>query len=151
MAKIFTSVTQGGADTASSQSISTGLTADGKSGWEISAIEAYWVNGETVPAADWELDASVTTVNSTFNFSSLDVIGALTWALQNTGGVAVAVPFEPIKRNVLLEPRLTVQPTIYCRVDSTLTGIANNVIFAVYYEIVKLTDIEVLRLLQGGA
>ena len=65
--------------------------------------------------------------------------------------MAVAIPYEPVKRNVLLEPRVTVQPQLIFRLESTNTGQANNVVIAVYYDIVKLTDLEVLRLLAGGA
>jgi hypothetical protein len=145
-------VTQSGNDTATAVAIETGLTADGKSGWQINGIEAYWSDGNTVAAADWKLDAILNTLGAGLTtVASDDEIARVSWGLQNTAGVAVAVPYEPSKQYFLVEPRVTVQPFIYASVESTSTSQANDVIFVVYYEIVKLTDIEVLRLLAGGA
>jgi len=151
MANIKGSVTQSGADTTSHTLIETNLTADGKTGWEVYAIEAYWVNGEAVAAADWEMRCGVTTVNSTPSFISADEFCSIGWGVQNTGGVAVALPYDPIKSLIFIEPRLTVQPVIYFYCVSQLTGQANTVQFRIYYNEVKLGDLEVLRLLAGGA
>lgn len=144
-------VTQTGNDTFTTGSIATGLTVDGKAGWSIIAIEAYWVDGAAVAAGDWTLNAKLATVSTSTSFVDDDEIARVDWGLQNTGGVAVSVPYEPFKGISLAEPRITVQPTIYVGVESTSTGQANDVVFRVYYEIVKLTDLEVLRLLAGGA
>lgn len=144
-------VTQSGADTFTNGIIETGLTADGKSGWSIKAIEMFWQDGYSVPAGDWTLDAKVTTVVTDTLFGDDDEIGRWSWACQNTGGVAVALPLEQIGQLILIEPRVTVQPVIYCQVKSGATTQANDVVFVIYYDIVKLTDIEVLRLLAGGA
>jgi hypothetical protein len=65
--------------------------------------------------------------------------------------VAVAVPYEPRKSFDLREPRITVQPEVYLSVESNSTSQANDVVFVITYEIVKLTDLELLRLLAGGA
>jgi hypothetical protein len=151
MARESLLVTQGGADTFTAGSIATGLTVDGKSGWSISGFDAFWVDGKGVAAADYLVAAQVATVATATTYGEDDEIGRLTWGLQNTGGVAVAVGYEPIKSLLLLEPRVTVQPEIYVQVYSEGTSNANDIIFIVYYEIVKLSDIEVLRLLAGGA
>jgi hypothetical protein len=145
-------VTQSGNDTATAKVIETGLTADGKSGWQINGLEAYWVDGNTVAANDWKLDAVLNTLGASLTTPvSDDEIARLSWGMQNTAGTAVAVPYEPSKQTFLVEPRVTVQPEIYCSLESVSTGQANDVIFVLYYEVVKLTDIEVLRLLAGGA
>lgn len=144
-------VTQGGADTFTSVAISTGLTADGKSGWQINNVEAFWVDGSTPAAADWQLNAIVATITTATSFGDDDEVGRVSWGLQNTAGVAVAVPYDPAKSISLVEPRVTVQPIIYCNVSSSSTAVANDVIFVVYYDIIKLTDLEVLRLLAGGS
>jgi len=145
-------VTQTGNDTATAIAIETALTADGKSGWQINGIEVYWVDGNTVPAADWKIDAILNTLGSgQTTVASDDEIARVSWGLQNTAGVAVAVPYEPMKQNFLVEPRVTVQPYLYASVESASTSQANDMIFVIYYDIVKLSDIEVLRLLAGGA
>jgi hypothetical protein len=142
--------TQGGADTFVATSIDTNLTADGKSGWEIVAVSAYYTNGETGAAADSDVNLIVATQATVTTFEQDEEIYRINWAVANTAGVAVAYPLELVKREVLIQPRLTVQPLIYVQVSSTLSGLTNAIAWELHYNIVKLTDIEVLRLLQGG-
>ncbi len=144
-------VTQSGSDTFTSSAIDTNLTVDGKTGWSIKAVEAYWADGAAVAAGDWYLNAKLATISTSTTFTDDDEIARLDWGMQNTGGVAVSVPYEPFRGISLAEDRVTVQPTIYVGVESSGTGQANDVLFRVYYDIVKLTDLEVLRLLAGGA
>jgi hypothetical protein len=151
MARFLGSVTQGGADTAASSTIDTGITVDGKTGISIFAMEIFWDNGESVAAADWEMNAVLSTVNSAPGVSSADEICRISWGMQNTAGVAVATPYEPLKQLIMVEPRITVQPVIYLLASSTLTGQANTIRYRIYYEAVKLSDLEVMRLLVGGA
>jgi len=150
MPEVRVSFTQSGADTATGTTIATGLTVDGKAGWLISEMEVYWVNSESAVAADYELQAALMSESAAISLVSLDTIELVSWAVQNTAGVAVAFPVEPIKRKVLFEPRVTVQPLLHIRTESNGTGQANQVIYRVKYEIVKLTDIEVLRLFAAG-
>lgn len=151
MPKTSTLVTQSGVDTTTSVAVPTGLSADGKAGWAISGIRALWVDGQACPAADWYLYADVCTETGAQTFGSDELIDRVAWGCQNTAGVAVLVPFEPVKEHYLNEPRVTVQPNIYCTLISAATAQANDVIFIVEYEVVKLSDLEVLRLLAGGA
>lgn len=144
-------IIQTGADTFTAQSIDTNLTADGKTGWQIISIEAYWANGETAAAADHDMNLVLSTIPTATSFESLDEIARINWAMQNTGGVAVAISLELVKEKFLLNPRITVQPTIYIQAQSTLTGLTNAVAWVINYETVKLTELEVLKLLQGGA
>lgn len=144
-------VTQSGADTYTSVGVSTGLTLDGKAGWQITAMRAQWVDGASVAAADYTIAAKVGTISATTTFGSADEVDRVMWGLQNTAGVAVAFQFEPIREHVLFEPRLTVQPYIYVAVESAGTANANDIIIEVFYDVVKLSDIEVMRLLVGGA
>jgi hypothetical protein len=142
--------TQGGADTFVASSIDTNLTADGKAGWEIVAVSAYYTNGETAAAADSDVNLILAVQATVTSFEQDEEIYRLNWSVANTAGVAVAYPVPLIKRELLIEPRLTVQPLLYVQVSSTLSGLANAIAWEIHYNIVKLTDIEVLRLLQGG-
>lgn len=151
MAKFLGSIGQAGADTFTTASIDTGITIDSKSGLSIVAVEAYWENAEAVAAADWELNVVVSTTSSSPLFYSADEIARVSWGMQNTAGVAVAIGYEPVKSLTLIEPRLTVQPIIYMGCLSTLTGQANTIRFRLYYEVVKLSEMELMRLLVGGA
>jgi hypothetical protein len=151
MARFSGSVTQSGADTTTTLAIDTDILLDGKTGWMIKALRVFWANAEAAAAADWEVTGAITTTTVAPVFTSSDEIARIEWGLQNTAGVAVAVPYEPVKLIELIEPRVTVQPTIYFQAVSTLTGQANTLQFHLFYDVVKLTDIEVLRLLAGGA
>jgi hypothetical protein len=144
-------VTQGGADTETRVAIATGITAAGREVMAITAIEAMWSDGAAVAAADWSLQAYVNTSDVGFDFELATTVTAVSWGMQNTAGVAVSVPYEPVKRWELLEPRITAQPNIYVGVASAGTGQANDVVIQVHYKLVKLTELEVLRLLAGGA
>lgn len=143
-------VTQTVADTFTTGIIETNLTPDGKAGWEIIGFSAYYVNGETVAPTDSDVNCILSSQATITTFDQDEEIYRLNWAIANTAGVAVAYPLNLIKRELLIEPRLTVQPNLYVQVASTLSGVANSMAYEVHYNIVKLTDLEVLRLLQGG-
>lgn len=143
-------VTQGGADTFTAVSIDTNLTADGKSGWEIVAFSGYWSNAETGAAADSDASLILATQATVTTFDQDEEIYRLQWGVANTGGVAVAYPVNQVKRELLIAPRLTVQPNLYVQASTALTGLTCVFYYEFHYNIVKLTDLEVLRLLQGG-
>lgn len=146
-------VTQGGADTLTQGVINTDLTVDGKSAWFIKRFVAYWSNGNTAAAADMELEAILSTQATTgTTFNQTEEIGRIEWAISNTAGVAVTYVVDPIKEAVFLPAdRLTVQPQLYVTIKSTTTGLTNVVYYAIEYDIVKLSDNELLRLAVGGA
>ena len=151
MPRIKGVVTQGGNDTFTAGTIDTGLTADGKVGWEITGFKAFWSNGYTAAAADAIANAVLATIATVTTFDSDDEIARVSWGVQNTAGVAVAMTFDPIKVADFAETRVTVQPNIYVHAASTTTGITGVIYYEVDYEVVKLTDLEVMRLLVGGA
>lgn len=143
-------VTQGGADTFTAATIDTNMTVDGKSGWLITAFSGYWSQGEAVAAADWDANLVLATQATATLFNDDEEIYRLNWGMQNTAGVAVATPVGLIKRELLIEPRLTVQPLLYVHANTQLTGATNVFYYEIHYDIQKLTDLEVLRLLQAG-
>jgi hypothetical protein len=150
MPSIKTIVTQSGADTFTSSELNL-PDLDGKSGYEILGLRAIWSDGQAVAAADWWLDASVQVDATVLAYDADELIDQVSWGMQNTAGVAVAVPYEPVKEHFLLEPRLTVQPSIYVAVASGATSQANDVMIEVFYQVTKLSELDYLRLLAGGA
>ena len=151
MNKVITQVTQGGADTFTSVAVPTGLEADGRSGWEVVGMRVLWVNGLTVAAVDHVVHAKIQTIATLAAFTSPDEVDRVSWGVQNTAGVAVAYTFEPVREHMLFIPRVTVQPNIYVAIESTASNQSNVCQISVYYNVIKLTDLEVLRLLAGGA
>jgi hypothetical protein len=143
-------ITQGGADTFTASAIDTNITAEGKSGWEIVAFSGYWSNAETGAAADYDANLVLAAQAAVTTFDQDEEIYRLQWGVANTAGVAVAYPLSQIKRELLILPRITVQPLLYVQASTTLTGLTNVFYWEMHYNIVKLTDLEVLRLLQGG-
>lgn len=145
-------VTQGGADTFTQVAIDTNLTADGKSAWQFTRLTAFWENGYTAAAADQTISAILSTQVTTVTTPvDAEEIARVNWSIANTAGVAVAYPLDLIKEVSIPTDRITVQPIVYASVSSVTTGLANVVYFELEYEVVKLSDIEVLRLLLGGA
>jgi len=143
-------VTQTGNDTFTAGSIDTNLTVDGGKGWEITAMEAYWSDGAAVAAGDWSLSAVCNITGASTTYADDAEICRVSWGLQNTGGVAVSVPYEPLRAIGLLVPRVTVAPIISVCVQSSGTAQANDVIFRLYYNIVSLKDAEVYKLRFAG-
>jgi len=125
---------------------------DGKSGYEFTAIEAYWKNGENAAAADYELYVAVQKIagNLLDRIGEEDWIMGVSWGLQNTAGVAVVSIVELQKQQILIEPIVTVSQTLNIVASSSLTGQANQLSVIAHYNIVKLTELEYLRLLAAG-
>ena len=149
MPKIVVDVTQSAADTTTSGTILTGLSASGKEGWEIVHLRGYWTAAKSSAQADSDLNAILATIDSATTFGDDDEIARLNWAVNFAANGVFAT--EELKEASLYEPRVTVQPELYINVASAGTGLANRVIVEVFYNIVKLSDSEVLKLLAGGA
>ena len=149
MSMIRQRVTQSGADTFTA--VALALPAlDGKSGYQFNGLEVYSTNGNTIAAVDFVLNAELQVQSTVALFTDDELIARIGWGVQNTAGVAVALPFETRKELSLFEPRVTVQPLIYVGISSSGTAIANVIDFRVYYEVIKMTELDYLRLLAGG-
>lgn len=125
---------------------------DGKSGYQINAIEAYWKNGEGAAAGDYEVYVAVqkTDLALAERIGIDDWIVGVSWGQQNTAGVAVVANFEPYKQQILIEPIITVSPSLFIMVVTGATGQNNQFGVIVHYDLVKLSELEYLRLLAAG-
>jgi len=150
MPEIRRLVTQSGADTETRVEISTNIDVDSKSIWGITGIAAFWSDGAAVAAADWSLVCYVSTLDAAFSGTNVDYMAPITWGVQNTAGVAVSLPYDPYKERSFASPRVTAQPNLYLGVYSASTSQANDVIITVRYEVVKATEMEILRMLVEG-
>lgn len=124
---------------------------DGKTGYEFKALEIWWRNGEAVGAADFEVRCSIQTSTAQITLSDENWLIGDGWAAQNTAGAAVLIPLDIHRQFVPFESRITVQPEIYFTIFSANTAQANQVDFVAYYDTVKMTELEYLRLLASGA
>lgn len=144
-------LTQGGADTLATTTLNL-FPLDGKSGYEFTALEVYWKNGEGVAAADWEVYVAIQKSASglTDRISDENWIAGVSWGVQNTAGVAVATTIDIQKQQILIEPMVTVSQSLTLVGFSSATAQANTFSAIVHYNIVKLTELEYLRLLAAG-
>jgi hypothetical protein len=151
MPEIRRLVTQTGNDAETRVEIDTGINADSRSIWGIVGISAMWSDGAAVAAADYSLVAYVSTLDAAFSGTNVDYLPPITWGIQNTGGVAVAVAYEPFKSRSFFVSRATAQANLYLGVYSAGTAQANDVIITVHYEIIRATEMEILRMLVEGS
>jgi hypothetical protein len=144
-------LTQGGADTFTAAQILTGLTVDSKAGWQINGFKVFWSNGYLGAAQDAMANCVLSTLATVTTPNQEDEIARVTWGIQNTAGVAVAMGIEPIKQALVTEPRVTVQSDLYVHGSTVTTGLTNIFYFEISYDIIKMSELEVMRLMIGGA
>jgi hypothetical protein len=144
------SVTQTGADTFTAEQLILPQ-LDGKSGYLFKYIRAMWLQSTSVTPADSWLKAMLQTVATPQTFDSDDVIDAVGWGITTMAAAQATMFADLFKEHELNEPRLSVQPDIYVGIKSSATTQINSVIVEVGFEIVKLSELEFLRLLAGGA
>lgn len=144
-------LTQGGSDTLASAAMNL-FPLDGKSGYQINSLEVYWKNAENAAPADWEVYVAVqkSAIGLTDRIGDEDWIVGASWAQQNTAGVAVTLQIEPYKKEILIEPIVTVSQTLNVVAFSSGTAQANSFSLIVHYDVIKLSEIEYLRLLAAG-
>lgn len=146
-------ITQTAANAPAVVQITTNLTVDGRQGWNITGLRWTFTNiaAAITPIATCNAQIQVNTEAGNQAFDDPDSI-----FLVNTGAHGIAASTSSVYipatgTQVLPEPRTTVQPIIYIALDSIGMTQALSVGVEITYEIVKLSDIEVMRLLQGGA
>jgi hypothetical protein len=151
MTTIKGTITQGGANTYTSSSIDTNITVDGRTGWEIKAFRGFYSNFNLQVAADIAQNLILATIATVTTLDQKDEITRVAWQAGGTLFTDAFGVMEPMKAAVFSGSRLTVQPFLYVNSSSTGQSAAGIMYWELDYELVKLTDIEVLRLLQGGA
>lgn len=134
--------------------LDTNINADSKYGWNVTGFKGTMksrdATGVEVPESnniDLILSTRVTTITTP---DETEEVARINWALafSTAAGFSHA---ELQKEAIMLESRLTVQANLYIGVKGSATiGAISDVYFEVSYEIVKLSDMELLRLLVGG-
>jgi hypothetical protein len=146
----FGSITQTAPDTFTEAAIPTRLTVDGKTGWRLVELSVFFENGNTLSLV---VDCSATLILSTESglqsFIDPDYVVSTDWAINGTALSTSSVMVD--RHRAVSCERVTVQPFVYLQCDSSSTGVACVMSYRLAYELVKLTDLEVMRLLQGGA
>jgi len=146
----FTAV-QGGADAFVEAAITTDLNPAQGYAYQVTLIEVSWVetNQETW-ASDFTMQMVLSrdTKTAIAELNDPDVMWKeAVWLQFTTSGVQL-VPSKFEYRPPL--GLYIVEPTIYFDLDSTTTGVANTVHGRIWYEEVKLSEVEILRLLNNA-
>jgi hypothetical protein len=153
MSSIKTSIVQSTLNSTVEITLPTGLTVDGKAGWNIQGVRFLWANAAqcVTPVADCMLFIQLNTETGNQQFTDKDNI---IYGIMASSGIAASTSSFWVDGNyqqVLPVPRLTVQPALFLNVSSIGLIINASIYAEVFYDVVKLTDLEVMRLSQGGA
>jgi hypothetical protein len=153
MSSFKQTVSQAIVNTAVEKVIDTGLTVDGKAGWNIQGVRFLWHNAmqSVVPTADCFLTIQVNTETGDQEFMDKDSVFTTTMGVSGIAASVSAMWVQPEFQQALIIPRTTVQPSLYLRLSSNALAVQASVHIEIYYEVVKLSDLEVMRLMQGGA
>jgi len=135
--------------------LDTNISADSTFGWMITGLRGILksrdATGVEVPESnniDLILATRLTTITTP---DETEEIARINWALAFSTAAAFAIP-ELQKLAPMAEPRLTVQPNLYIGVKGSVTiGAITDVYYEISYETFKLSNIELLKLLIGGA
>jgi len=154
MSSIRTSLSQAVVNTEIELAIPTGLTVDGRAGWSVTGVFIDFVNAALAVSQVEPLSSVTVELNTESggqSYPDKDLITFDVFQFSGAVGAASFVQLDGRSRSVLPIPRLTAQPNLYVYLNSY--GLVNpaTIHVEVFYDIVKLSDLEVMRLLQGGA
>lgn len=143
--------TQTAINAANEFTIPTLLTVDGRTGWNIKRVRVALASSVgIVAAASSNILCQLNTEVIKQSFDDPDNIANLQWATVGTAASTGAFPVDLDREWVSEAGRLTVEPNLYVHIESTGLTAAMTFNFLMEYETVKLTDMEMVRLLQGG-
>jgi hypothetical protein len=144
--------TQGSADAFVQATEYTGIDPSGGKGWMLTRLEVAIpvLPGIQALSADAEMHWSVSRDSKTAVVSLDDAdsiaMGGFFNSLTTSGQVLVPALFV----HEFAPGIIVVEPTIFFQLDSTATGLANVNDFRLYYEEVKLSEVDILRMLTQG-
>ena len=128
------------------------LTVDGKQGWKIVHVAAHFVSANFVsPLVDTVIDFQLNTETGIQGFADADNICNLNWRISGIAASTSAFQLATKQEWSSDIGRLTVQPILFMALYTEGLTAAAYVNVEVEYELVRLSDMEVMRLLQGGA
>lgn len=147
--KIKGIITQAVANTTIQATISTLLTVSGKTGWRIDTFKAFFLTGG-FPITDSAVELSLQTETAVQLHGSADLIARCRWQVKAMAAGAAGgliIPYVQTEDNL---DRVTVQPNLVLALASTALSSVASVGYEISYEPVKLSDLDVMTLMQGG-
>lgn len=144
-------LTQGGADAFVQATVLTDIVPENGYGLRVIGVEIEQRTADVVAAAAnsiWEMSFARDTKAAIADLADPDVW--MTWKLVNRVVASGASLQECSRLIVPAATSILVEPYVYIQLDSASTGVANVVNVRIHYEEVKLTEIEILRLLNNA-
>ncbi len=141
--------TQGGADTFDEGSVSTEILPENGLAFAIRAIELSFLSGLAAVSADWEILWSMSRDTKTAACAPTDPDCMLYDG--RSGSLTTSGTFLNTRRvhYDALPGIFIVEPTIYAQLSSAATGITLDANFRIWYEEIKLSEVEILRVLNN--
>jgi hypothetical protein len=133
-------------------SIPTLLTVDGRLGWNIKRFKTtITMPSSIISTADATITVQLNTETGLQSFIDPDNVAQSLYLFNGIAASTSGYQIAPHQEWISDAGRLTVEPNLFLVLSTTgLTGVM-IVYTEIEYETVKLTDMEVMRLLQGGA
>lgn len=146
-------LTQTAVNTSLEVAVPTLLTVDGRQGWNLTGFRWNYNNLQNAVASTANAYSilQVNTETGLQTFDDPDNVFYINYLFHGVAASTSAMQIMGSGVQELPEPRTTVQPELYFRLETSGMTIPVTVGVELTYEIVKLTDMEVMRLLQGGA
>lgn len=141
--------TQGSADAFVQASIDTGIIPADGVGLRVVTMEV--VHGTlSAVSADGDIQWSVTRDTKTavtgYNDDDSILYDGVWWALTTSGQISGQL----LHRYPQVEGVFIVEPTIYFQLDSAATGAQNTAFLRIYYEEQRLSEVDILRILNNA-
>mgnify|MGYP003376834333 CR=1 FL=1 len=144
------SLLQGGADAFVQGTISTGIVpADGLV-WQLRLIEmSFFQSNLSALSADayvhWSISRDTKAAICDLDDADSIFIDGFHTSLTTSGQIFIPSMYQ----NRPIEGTIVVEPIIYVQLDSNAIGSALDATMRVHYDLVKLTEIEILRLINN--
>lgn len=143
-------LTQGGADTFVQGSVDTGILPENGLAYKVNEIEISFSSSFAGLSADAVCRWSVTrdTKTGVAALSDPDVFLEDGFAVSLTTSGQILVPQK--YRYPGLSGVYLVEPTVYAQLGSSGTGLTNVATMRLYYETIKVSEIDILRILNNN-
>lgn len=141
--------TQAGADTFNQAQIDTALLPENGVVYRVNSIDIEFPGTFNNISADcwirWSITRDTKTAAGALNDPDTVYLNGFSWALTTSGGALVPTVF----RERQLEGLYIVEPVIYIQLQSASTGVANSANWRIYYDEVKMSEVDILRILAN--
>lgn len=141
--------TQGGADTFVQASVATDIIPEEGLVYKITGIDVQINSGIQAISADcsfyWSFTRDTKTALAPLSDDDCLLLDGFCVSLTTSGQVYLPATYRYANLGLYL-----VEPIVYVQLSTTATGITNAINTRIYYEEVKMSEVEILRILNNS-